>query len=76
MSVYIRKGLKYKSRHFAATAEIGEIREAKNEVDIIYTPTDGFSWVEKNSNLQHVKWAFERGDYLEDVIDKTNISIF
>lgn len=69
MKTDIRKGLKFTSNTFAMNAEISAIREDQNQVDVILTPSDGFAWEEKNWNLQYVKWAFERGDYM--VTDST-----
>lgn len=59
----IYNGLKFTSTNFAMTAEVKEVRLKENEVDVILTPSDGHAWVEKNWNLEHVKWGFERGEY-------------
>lgn len=71
----ICKGIKYKSTHFRAGAEIGDIREDKNEVDIIYTDSDGTSWTERNFNLSHLREYFRTGDYWIPKPDNVNISI-
>lgn len=63
MKTEIRKGLKFTSTRFAMDAEISAIREDQNEVDVILTPSDGHAWEEKNWNLEHVKFGFERKDY-------------
>lgn len=72
----VTAGLKFTSVHFRMKAQIKEVREKENEVDVILTSIEGDSWVEKNWNLQHVKWGFEKGEYKVAEIDKTNYSVW
>lgn len=72
----ITPGLKFTSTHFAATAEVKEVRDEANEVDVILISTEGHSHVEKGWNLQHMKWGFERKEYNPIVKDITNISVW
>ncbi len=58
----IAVGLKFRSIHFRAHAEISAIRKDKNQLDVILTSNDG-SWEEKGWNLQHTERAFEKGEY-------------
>lgn len=62
-SILIAVGLKFKSLHFSMDAEVKEVREESNQLDVILTPSDGHAFVDKGWNLQHTKWGFERGDY-------------
>lgn len=68
-------GLKFKSVHFSADAEVVDIREAANEIDVRLTSSEGFAHIEKGWNLQHTKWGFERGEYKPVEKDEVNISI-
>jgi long-subunit fatty acid transport protein len=70
--IKIAAGLKFKSIHFAMDAEIKEVREKQNEVDVILTPSNGHAWVENAWNLQHVGWGFQKGEYY---VPKKEISI-
>lgn len=70
------KGLKYKADHFADYAEVGDVREDKNEVDIIYTTSEGYSWVQKNFNLSYLTACLNNGSYYIPLIDHVNISVF
>lgn len=74
----IRKGLKFKSLSFSALAEIVEVRIDKNEVDVLFTPSNGNSWVEKNMELNALKENFRTEVYKEFKIPDAdrNISIF
>lgn len=72
----ITPGLKFTSTHFTATAEIKEVREKDNEVDVILSPSDGHAWVEKGWNLEHLKWGFERKEYNPIVKELNNISVW
>lgn len=71
----IQVGLKFKTVHFSADAEVVAIREAANEVDVKLTSSEGFAHIEKNWNLQHMKWGFERGEYKPVDPKEVNISI-
>lgn len=68
-------GLKFKSGHFSADAEIVAIREQANEIDVKLTSSEGHARIEKDWNLQHVKWGFERGEYIPVDPKEVNISI-
>lgn len=72
--VIIVKGLKFTSSHFQAKAEVSAVRET--EIDVILTPSDGFSWEEKGWSLQHVKDCFDRGGYKVVELNQVNISVF
>lgn len=67
-------GLKFKSVHFSADAEVVAVRETANEVDVKLTSSEGHARIEKNWNLQHVKWGFERGEYKPVDPKEVNIS--
>lgn len=71
-------GLKFKSVHFSADAEVVAIREQANEVDVKLTSSEGHARIEKGWNFQHTQWGFERGEYtpVDPKKDKVNISIF
>lgn len=71
----IHVGLKFKSVHFSADAEIVAIREEANQVDVKLTSSEGHARVEKDWNLQHTKWGFERGEYIPVDPKEVNISI-
>lgn len=71
----IHVGLKFKSVHFSADAEVVAIRESANEVDVKLTSSEGFAHIEKGWNLQHTKWGFERGEYKPVDPKEVNISI-
>ena len=68
-------GLKFKSVHFSADAEVVAVRESANEVDVKLTSSEGHSHIDKGWNLQHVKWGFERGEYKPVDPKGVNISI-
>ena len=70
-------GLKFKSVHFSADAEVVAVHEAANEVDVKLTSSEGHAHIEKGWNLQHTKWGFERGEYIpvDPVKDKVDISV-
>lgn len=61
----LKVGTEFTSRHFSAMAKVVAIREDENKCDVELTPSNGFAWVERNWNLDHVKGAFENGDYVE-----------
>ncbi len=65
MSIEIKPGLKFTSKHFTMTAEILEVIQDKNTVRVLLTPKEGASWVENNWDLQHTIWGFDRGEYQE-----------
>jgi hypothetical protein len=71
----IRPGLKFTSVHFSAIAEVHAVSEQLNTVDVILTPSDGHSWIEKGWNLQHMQWGFERKEYEAIKPNNVNISI-
>lgn len=71
----IQVGLKFKSVHFSADAEVVAIREAANEIDVKLTSSEGFAHIEKGWNLQHIKRGFERGEYIPVDPKEVNISI-
>lgn len=75
MSTTIRLGLKFTSTTFSAEAEVSAIRPGKNELDVILTPSDGHSWEEKNWNLEHAQWGFDRDEYKEIPFNNVNISV-
>jgi hypothetical protein len=70
----IHVGLKFKSTHFSADAEVVAIREAANEIDVMLTSSEGHAHIEKGWNLQHTKWGFERGEYTPVDPKEVNIS--
>lgn len=73
----VHVGLKFTSVHFSASAEIVAIREVANEVDVKLTSSEGHARIEKDWNLQHTKWGFERGEYIpiDPEKEKVNISV-
>lgn len=72
----IHIGLKFKSVHFSADAEIVAIREEANQVDVKLTSSEGHARVEKDWNIQRTRWGFERGEYISvDPKKEVNISI-
>lgn len=71
----IHVGLKFKSVHFSADAEVVAIREAANEIDVKLTSSEGFAHIDKGWNLQHTKWGFDRGEYIPVDPKEVNISI-
>jgi hypothetical protein len=73
-TVYV--GLKFTSVHFSDDAEIKAIREKENQCDVMLTTSEGHSRIEKDWNLQHTKWGFERGEYKEKPIDEFKTSVF
>lgn len=74
--VIITPGLKFTSVHFAMTAEVKAVHEKENQVEVMLTSTEGHSWIEKDWNLQHMKWGFEKKEYNPIVKDTTNISVY
>lgn len=70
-------GLKFKSVHFSADAEVVAVREAANEVDVKLTSSEGHARIEKGWNLKHMKLGFERSEHkpVDPAKDKVNISI-
>jgi len=72
----IHVGLKFKSVHFSADAEIVAIREQDNEIDVKLTSAEGHAHIDKGWSLQHTKWGFERGVYIPVDPKEVNISIF
>lgn len=74
----IHKGLKFISTTFSAKAEVVDVREDKNEVDVKIIPSDGNEYIEKGWNLKRFKRGFENGDfqvYKQNDADR-NISVF
>lgn len=71
----IHVGLKFTSLHFSADAEVAAIREQANEVDVKLTTSEGHARIEKGWNLQHVKWGFDKGEYIPIDPKEVNISI-
>ena len=71
----LRVGLKFTSVHFSADAEIVAIREDTNQVDVRLTSSEGHASVEKDWNLQHTKWGFERGEYIPVDPEKAKVNI-
>lgn len=69
-------GLKFTSIHFSDDAEIKAIREKDNQCDVELVSSQGYARIEKDWNLQHTKWGFERGEYKEKPIDEFKTSIF
>lgn len=61
----IKKGMKFSSKLFSAKAEVSAIREEANHVDIIFSPSDGHDWVEKDMDLQQLKDCFQRADHIK-----------
>ena len=59
------KGFKFKSNSFAATVEVSAIREKENQIDLIFHPTDGHSFEQKNENLKQLVDGFKAGKYKE-----------
>jgi hypothetical protein len=72
----IIKGLKFKSKTFSALAEVSEIRESKNEVDVLFTPSDGHSWIEKGMDLNLMKSYFNSGVYSVYKVPDTDKNIY
>lgn len=70
------KGLKFKSNSFAATVEIAAIREKQNEVDLIFIPTDGNAFEQKNENLKQLVDGFKAGKYIDIEPDKFTVGIW
>jgi hypothetical protein len=73
-TVYV--GLKFKSVHFSDDAEIKAIRENENQCDVELVSSQGHARIEKNWNLQRVKWGFDRGEYKEKPIDEFKTSVY
>jgi hypothetical protein len=69
-------GLKFTSVHFSADAEIKAIREKENQCDVMLTSSEGQARIEKDWNLQHVKWGFENGEYKPLEPNGVNISVY
>lgn len=61
----IKKGMIFTSKLFSAKGEVSAIREEANEVDIIFSPSDGHDWIQKDMNLQQLKDCFQRGDHIK-----------
>ena len=70
----IHVGLKFKSTHFSADAEVVAIRESANEIDVKLTSSEGHAHIDKGWNLEHTKWGFERGEYIPVDPKEVNIS--
>ena len=71
----IHVGLKFKSVHFSADAEVVAIREAANEIDVKLTSSEGFAHIEKSWDLQYTKTRFECGEYIPIDPKEVNISV-
>lgn len=71
----IKNGILFKSVCFAGQAEVASVREAANEVDIVFTPTDGNRWEQKAMDLQALKDAFSKGYHTEIEKSANNITI-
>lgn len=72
----IKTGLKLRSVFFSSVIEIVEIREARNQVDVIVTPSDGNAYVQKNWDLSELKHGFQKGDYFLPDVDNSRISVY
>lgn len=71
----ITKGLKYKSHSFSASAQVFAIRKESNEVDILYTDSQGLQWVAAKCDLHALVDGFKKGTHYIPEPDKVNISI-
>lgn len=71
----ITKGLKYKSHSFSATATVYAIRKELNQVDILYTDSEGLQWVAQNCDLHALTEGFKNKTHYIPEVDKVNISI-
>lgn len=71
----IHVGLKFKSLHFSADAEVVAIREAANEVDVKLISSEGHARIASDWNLKHVKQRFDCGEYFPIDPKEVNISI-
>lgn len=71
----IGKGTKYKSHSFSASAEIAEVRQDLNQVDILYTDSEGLQWVAKNYNLAALIDGFRNKVHYVPETETNNISV-
>ncbi|MFT3679441.1 MAG: hypothetical protein QM791_04160 [Ferruginibacter sp.] len=74
--VSIRKGIQFEAASFMTPAEVHEIREKENEVDILFKGTDGISWIEKGWNLSEFQKGFKSGNYKEKEKDNSTVSVW
>jgi len=64
-NIEIKAGLKFESKNFDMTAEVYEVNEKDNTLSVFLKAADGHEWLEKNWDLQHTIWGFERGEYFQ-----------
>jgi hypothetical protein len=73
--IVVAVGLKYKSLTFSASATIYAIRKEVDQVDILYTDSEGLQWVAQNCSLHALAEGFKNGTHYEVKPDIVNISI-
>jgi hypothetical protein len=69
MNQELKIGMKFGSTNFPMIAEIANVKETENKLEVFLIATNGHMWFENDWNLQHTIWGFERGEYF--VIQQT-----
>ena len=72
----LKAGLVFTSVHWRGKAEIVRIDPKANTLDVIMESPTGDRWPENGWNLQHTKWAFEKGEYSLPVNIPDNITLW
>lgn len=73
--IELKAGLAFKSKTFTAQAEIVKIDEAAHKIAVRLISSEDHAHIEV-WGLDHVKWAFERGDYFIPKNDNNLVTIW
>ncbi len=75
MDIKITTGLKFRSNWFKGLVTVISFDETTNKLHVLIDPQEEnrTSWEEDDWDLQVTKWAFEKGDYTEELSMVTEI---